>query len=326
MRLRSLFAVVVAALVLSACSSGGGSATASKTVTLVTYDSWALPDDLVAQFEKSSGYQLKVVTAGDAGQLTNKLVLTQGDPLGDVSFGVDNTFLSRATDAHVFADTPTEIDHSAVCVDIDTDWFAAHHLNPPTGFDDLVNPTYKNLMVIPGASTSSPGLAFLLATIASNQNSDAWQTYWQDLIANGAEIVDSWDTAFYNEFTQGGNGGKRPIVVSYDTDPAFAVTDGKSPIKSLLGTCFAQQEYAGVLSNAKNSAGGQAFLTWLQSPGVQKALPENMYVFPSAPGIELPDDWMKFAIEPTSPLTMDPAVINGGRDGWLQEWTDIVTK
>ena len=346
----TITSVLATSLALSGCSLGGGSdeATSKKgsdQVVLVTHDSFNLPKELQAAFEKSSGYRLVIRQSGDAGALTNKLVLTKDDPTGDVAFGVDNTFASRALGADVFADyTPadlpagadafdlpgddgkrlTPVDNGNVCVNVDTTWFDAHHLAPPATLDDLVKPAYKNLFVTPGATTSSPGLAFLLATIA--KYGDAWPDYWKKLLDNGTTVVDGWEDAYSVDFTQGGGKGSRPIVLSYDSSPAFTVADGASTTKALLDTCFTQVEYAGVLAGAKNTEGAQELVDFLLSPDVQAALPDAMYVFPVAKGTALPADWAKFAVQPTQPWTVAPEDIDAHRDEWLRTWSDLVSQ
>src|SRR4051812_2698652 len=152
----------VAGLVLAAALAGcslvgsGQRSAGGKDVVLVTHDAFVLPKPLVAQFDRESGYHLVVHASGDGGTLTNKLVLTQGDPTGDVAFGVDNTFASRALDAGVFAksDVPlppgatqyvipgddgrlAPVDNGNVCVNVDTGWFADHQVAVPRSLDDL---------------------------------------------------------------------------------------------------------------------------------------------------------------------------------------------
>jgi thiamine transport system substrate-binding protein len=317
----------------------------SKDVVLVTHDSFALPKPVIARFERQTGYHLVVHASGDGGTLTNKLVLTQGDPTGDVAFGVDNTFASRALDADVFAKSDVRlppgaqqyvvpgddgrlapVDNGNVCVNIDTGWFADHHLAPPRSFGDLVQPAYHGLLAVPGATTSSTGLAFLLGTIG--KYGDGWVSWWQRLVANGATITDGWSQAYESDFTQGGGHGQDPIVVSYDSSPAFTVPKGgsTSTTKALLDTCFRQVEYAGVLTGAANPAGAKAFVEFLLSPAAQKALPDAMYVFPVRQGTPLPTAWSRFAIQPKHPYAVSPADIAAHRDAWLREWSDIVSR
>jgi thiamine transport system substrate-binding protein len=348
-RPRALAAVALTATVaLGGCSlvSSGGQADDSSTdVVLVTHDSFVLPKPVIAQFEQQTGYHLIVRAAGDGGTLTNKLVLTQGDPTGDVAFGVDNTFASRALDADVFAPYDVHlppgasrylipgddhrlapIDNGNVCVNVDTGWFADHHLAPPRSLDDLVKPEYGGLLAVPGATTSSTGLAFLLGTIG--RYGDGWQAWWQKLVDNDTTLTDGWSQAYETDFTQGGGHGKDPIVVSYDSSPAFTVPKGSSTstTKALLGTCFRQVEYAGVLTGAANPKGAEAFVDFLLSPTVQKALPNSMYVFPVRQGTPLPPAWARFAIQPKHPYDVSPAAISAHRDTWLRQWSDIVSR
>ncbi|HYF71684.1 MAG TPA: thiamine ABC transporter substrate-binding protein [Nocardioides sp.] len=352
--LAPLIAASVLALAASGCSTVGDSSSGDEPdvesgapptrVVLVTHESFALPKPLVRQFEQQSGLELVIRATGDAGILTNKLVLTKGDPLGDVAFGVDNTFASRALEEGVFApyDAPlpagaeeyllpgdddralTPVDNGSVCVNVDDTWFAERDLEPPATLDDLTDPAYEDLFVLPGAATSSPGMAFLLTTIAAY--GDAWPDYWADLMDNGALLTDGWSDAYQVDFTQGGGEGDRPIVLSYDSSPAFTVADGTSTTSALLDTCFRQVEYAGVLDGAANPDGAEQLVDFLLSEQVQAALPESMYVFPVDSSVELPQEWARFAEQPTDPWQVDPSEIDANRDAWLREWSDITSR
>jgi thiamine transport system substrate-binding protein len=348
--IRALTVALTLAVTATACSAVGeksdDEAASSDKVVLVTHDSFFLPKPLVKQFEQESGYDLVVHASGDAGTLTNKLVLTQGDPTGDVSFGVDNTFASRALEAGVFAPYShplpagaadyalagdddqrlTPVDKGNVCVNVDDTWFADHDLAPPKTLDDLTDATYQDLFVLPGAASSSTGMAFLLATIAAY--GEDWPSYWSKLMDNGAKLTAGWSDAYEVDFTQGGGKGDRPIVLSYDSSPAFTVPKGAktSSTSALLDTCFEQVEYAGVLDGAANVDGAEAFIDFLGSPEVQAALPESMYVFPVDSETTLPAEWASYAVQPTDPYTVDPADIAEHRDEWLREWSDITSR
>lgn len=325
-------------------SSGEESGGAGDRVVLVTHDSFNLPDELVADFEERSGLTLEVRPSGDAGTLTNKLVLTRDDPLGDVVFGVDNTFASRALAEGVFAsyapelpagaadhelpgdedDALTPIDTGAVCLNVDDTWYAERDLTPPRTLEDLTDPAYRDQLVLPGAATSSPGMAFLLTTIA--RFGEEWPDYWRDLLDNGARLTGGWSDAYQAEFTQGGGKGDRPLVLSYDSSPAFTVSGGTSTTSALLDTCFEQVEYAGVLEGAENPEGAEQVIDFLLSDEVQAALPDHMYVFPVSTEVELPAAWAKHAPRPEQPWEVDPAEIDANRDAWLREWNDLVSR
>ncbi|MFE0804184.1 thiamine ABC transporter substrate binding subunit [Streptomyces sp. NPDC058812] len=332
-------------------SQGSGD---SKTVTLVSHNSWAVSKDVLAAFEKSSGYKVRVLEDGDAGQAVNKAILTKDNPQGDVFFGVDNTLLSRALDNGLFqpyeakgsdqvlpeyrADQDkhrvTPVTTGDICVNYDKAYFSEHELTPPDSFDDLIKPEYKDLLVTENAGTSSPGLGFLLGT-AAKYGDDGWQDYWKKLKANGVKVVDGWEQAYNEEFS-GSSGGKkakgdRPLVVSYASSPPAEVIyadpqPATAPTGVATGTCFQQVEYAGLLSNAGNTEGGKALLDFLIGKQFQEDMPLNMFVYPVREGAEIPEAFRKFGPEAENPQTMDPAKIADNRDQWVKSWTSLVLK
>ncbi|QBR92581.1 thiamine ABC transporter substrate-binding protein [Nocardioides euryhalodurans] len=352
--MKSSLSVTLVAALLAGCSLTGGSSDEQSTaedgttpgeVVLVTHESFNLPKPLVKQFEEESGLDLEIRSAGDAGALTTRLAVTADNPTGDVAFGVDNTFASRALEEDVFDTLDVElpagaddyvlpgddgqrlapVDNGNVCVNVDATWFEERDLAPPESLDDLADPAYEGLFVTPSALSSSPGLAFLLATVAAY--GEDWPTYWEDLLANDALVVDGWTDAYYGDFTQGGEGGTRPIVLSYDSSPAFTVPKGsdESTTEALLDTCFRQVEYAGVLAGAANPEGGRELVEFLLGEDVQAALPGSMYVFPVRDGVALPEEWAAHAEQPADPYAVDPDEIAANRDAWLEEWRDLVT-
>jgi thiamine transport system substrate-binding protein len=359
---RTLAAGLAAAVLLAGCSTMGGDRATDPqaspdggpgtdgslepgTVVLVTHESFTLPKRLLNGFERETGQQVEVRAAGDAGTLSTKLSLTAGDPTGDVAFGVDNTFASRPLGEGVFdthdaelppgaeaytldegTDRLAPVDVGHVCVNVDRRWFEREGIEPPQELADLTSDPYSDLTVVPGASTSSPGMAFLLATIA--EYGEDWQGYWQELVNNGVKVVDGWSDAYYTDFTAGGGDGQRPIVVSYDSSPAFTVDEktGESTTAALLDTCFRQVEYAGVLEGADNPEGARALVEFLLSDQVQAALPESMYVFPVSDAVDLPEEWAQHAEQPDDPYTVAPEEIAANREQWLTEWTDIITR
>ena len=322
----------------SSAAGGGGE------VTLVTHDSFNMTKEVVAKFQQDTGITLKIIAQGDAGAMVNQLVLTKNKPLGDVAFGVDNTFASRALDEGVFApytspaagtgsatySTATDgrltaVDYSDVCVNVDQKWFAGKNIQPPTSYEDLTKPEYKDLFVVPSPATSSPGLAFLLGTIA-HFGADKWQAYWQQLKDNGVKITAGWNDAYTVDFSGSTGKGDRPLVLSYASSPPFeaAAGDTAAPTAALLDTCFRQIEYVGVLEGAQNPVGAQKVVDWMLSNGFQAAVPEQMYVYPVDVHTALPADWKKFAPVATAPAEMDPAEITANRESWISAWSDLM--
>jgi len=329
-----------------ATASAAPEQTPGGTVTLVTHDSFALADGLLEKFTQKTGYEVEVVQPGDAGALVNQLVLTKDAPLGDVVYGVDNAFASRAITEGVFepyqpqgdaaADTVgfavaedtegllTAIDFGDVCVNADTRWFAKKGLELPTTLDDLTKPEYEDLLVVPNAVTSSPGFAFLLATVGAK--GDSWPSLWEELVDNGVKVADGWSDAYFTDFSGGGGNGPRPLVVSYASSPPSTIPEGKEEptTVALLDTCFRQVEYAGVLAGAKNPDGARALLDFLLSFEVQVDIPYSMYMYPVSADVTLPAEWTRFAPLAQQPFEVPAAEISAKRELWLEQWSRTV--
>jgi thiamine transport system substrate-binding protein len=263
--------------------------------------------------------------------MVSKAVLTAGNPEGDVMWGVDNTFLSAAQDGEIFDGAPSVVNFGDVCINYDIAWFTDKGIDPPATLSDLLLPEYRDLLVVENPSTSSPGLAFLLATIAEFGD-DAWQSYWTDLRANGVEVVDSWDSAYYERFSgAGGSSGDRPLVVSYGSSPPAEVVFADPPVDTAPTgvseqTCFRQQEYAGVLRGSKHPAEASTLVQFLLSEPFQREMPLTLFVFPVSDNVELPEVFTKYAFISTNPHTMDPERIAANRQQWQDQWNEIVLR
>ncbi|MGW4998267.1 thiamine ABC transporter substrate-binding protein [Streptomyces hydrogenans] len=341
---------------LAACSTedvrdaaGKSGAPVPKTVTLVSHDSFNASKEVLAEFTKQTGFTVKVLKAGDAGEAVNKEILTKGSPQGDVFFGVDNTLLSRAVDNGIFETYEakgldrvpetfkldkrvTPIDTGDICVNYDKKYFADKKLAPPQSFDDLAKPAYKDLLVVENPERSSPGLGFLLGTIAQYGN-EGWQDYWSKLKANGVKTVDSWELAYNQEFSGSAGGkeakGDRPLVVSYASSPPVEVLYAEpqpkeAPTGVSTGTCFRQIEFAGLLNGAKNPEGGKALIDFLISKKFQDDMPLQMFVNPVAKDATLPELFTKHGVVVEKPETMAPEKIAEKREAWIQQWSSLL--
>ncbi len=320
------------------------------TITLVTHDSFAVSKSVLAAFTKQTGITVKILQAGDAGAALNQVILTKSNPIGDVFFGVDNTFLSRALDAGVFTrysppalgDVPTEYQLDAVaptslrsitatCASTTTSGGSrSKHVAVPKTLDDLTKPAYKGRLVVENPATSSPGLAFELATIA-RFGTDGWQDYWSKLRANDVKVDDGWESAYDGDFTQGANQGTYPLVVSYASSPPAAVYYSKpqpktSPIGTMLDSCFRQVEFAGVVKGTEHGAAARKLVDFMLSTRFQEDIPLQMFVFPVRDGTKLPVLFTKFADVAPSPLTLPAAEIGAHRDAWIEQWTNTVLR
>ena len=312
------------------------------TVTLISHDSFNLSDGTLAEFEAQTGVTVELLEVGDTGTLVAEAILTKDAPLGDVLFGIDNTFLQRGLDAGIFlryespalAGVPedfqldsrnrvTPVDYGDVCVNF---WKDAVPWEPVT-LDELTFPEFADQLVVQHPETSSPGLAFLLATIAAF--GDGWELYWEDLRNNGVTVTAGWEDAYYGEFVAGG--GDRSMVVSYASSPPAEVIYADPPTDTaptgvITESCYRQIEFAGILSGTDNEAGAQALIDFMLSETWQNDVPLNMFVYPVIESATLPPEFVEHTAVPTHPLMLDPAEIEANRDAWTERWVEIVLR
>jgi thiamine transport system substrate-binding protein len=342
---KALAVLGAVALVLAGCGGGGS----PKDVVLVTHDSFAISPAVKKAFERESGLKLRILKAGDAGEVVTRALLTAGNPEGDLLFGVDNNLLQRALDGDVFTpyESPelgtvdpsleldpehrvTPIDRGDVCLNYDKSWFRDNDLAPPRNLAALTLPRYRGLTVAENPATSTPGLAFLLASVA--EFGDRWQGYWRKLRANDVLVVDGWEEAYEARFSgAAGSHGDRPIVVSYASSPPAEVIfrtprPTTAPTGVVEDSCFRQIEFAGVLRGAKNEDGARELVDFMLAKRFQQDIPLQMFVFPARSDATLPPEFVKYAFVPAHPLELKPAEIEANRERWVDQWTDIVVR
>jgi thiamine transport system substrate-binding protein len=368
--MKSLSAILVMALLTGACAPGASpapsspmpgetspaapspgaptptAATGPTEVTLMTHESFAISDEVLAELERDHGIRLRVLASGDAGLVVNQAILARGAPLADVLFGVDNTFLSRALEAGIFepyrspllADVPAElqldpegrvtpIDYGDVCLNYDRAAFD-DALPPPASLEELLDERYRGMVVVPNPATSSPGLAFLLATVA--QFGDGWRDFWAGLRDNDVLVTSGWSDAYYGHFSAAGD-GDRPIVLSYATSPVAEVYFAEEPLDEaptgvIEAGCFRQVELAGILAGTQRREQAEQVIDFMLSQSFQEDVPLNMFVFPASGAAELPQVFEDNAAVITEPLTMAPDEIAERREQLITEWTDVVLR
>jgi thiamine transport system substrate-binding protein len=330
-------------LLLSACAPKG-----PATLTIMTHDSFAISEDVVTAFETANNVDVVFLQSGDAGTMLNKAILAKDAPLADVMFGVDNTFLSRALEVDIFdayqspvlSDVPggfvldasfaaLPVDYGDVCINYDKKYFAENDVAVPASFEDLVKPEYNGLLVVENPATSSPGLAFMLATRA--YFGDGFLDYWQSLKDNGVVVVDGWETAYYSNFSASSGQGNQPMVISYASSPAAEVFFAsepltESPTASIVapGMCFRQIEFIGILTNGKNRELAEKFVDFMLSKQFQEDMPLNMFVYPVNQTAQLPEVFVLHAqvADRSASITYDEIAAN--RDAWIEAWTEVM--
>jgi thiamine transport system substrate-binding protein len=321
------------------------------TLTVMTHDAFAASADVVAAFEQANGVEVVFLKSGDAGEALNKAILAKDAPLADIFFGVDNTFLSRALEAGIFepydspalATIPAEFqldatrqllpaDYGDVCLNYDKAWFEAQGLPVPAALEDLLKPEYNGLLVVENPATSSPGLAFLLATVAGFGD-PGYLDYWRGLRDNGLVVADDWNTAYLTNFSGSSGRGPQPLAVSYASSPAAEVFYADPPVEAAPtaavlgpGACFRQVEFVGILKGTPNRALAEKFVDFMLGVQFQQDIPLQMYMYPVNPAAQLPDVFTQWAPLARQPAALDPATIAANRDRWIAAWTDAVLR
>jgi thiamine transport system substrate-binding protein len=343
--MKKLFVLILVAATIAACAP----VIDDGVLTVMTHDSFAVSEDIVTAFEEEHSVDVVFLKSGDAGSATNKAVLSVGTPLADVFYGVDNTFLSRALEGDIFepyespllADIPDEleldaehralpVDYGDVCLNYDIAYFADRGLTPPASLEDLLMPQYASMLIVQNPATSSPGLAFLFATIG-HFGEDGYLQYWEGLVANDVKVVNDWETAFYTEFSRWG--GERPIVVSYSSSPPvdliFAEEPMDAPVTAAVvsdGSCFRQIEFVGILRGTQKRQLAEAWVDYMLSPAFQSDMPLQMFVFPVNPLADLAPEFSNFLVEPGETAFVSPDAIAANREAWIEAWTETVLR
>lgn len=322
-----------------------------RSLTVMTHDSFTVSEEVVAEFEAEHNAKIQFLKVGDTGTALNKAILSKESPLADVFYGVDNTFLSRALtegifeeyDSPLLMDIPTgfkldatnrtlPVDYGDVCLNYDRNWFEENNLQPPQTLDDLLKPEYKSLLIVQNPATSSPGLAFLLATIG-HFGAEGYLDYWQNLVANDVKIVNDWESAYYTEFSGSSGQGPRPIVVSYNSSPAFEVLYAETPpdeppTAAIVtdDTCFRQIEFVGILSGTQNRDLAEKWVDYMLSPRFQEDMPLQMFVFPVNPYATLDPAFVQYLEIPEQVAYVSPEEIAANREQWIRQWTEAVLR
>lgn len=335
--------LIIAVFLIAACGSGPAS------LVVMTHDSFAISEETIAAFEEENNIDVVFLPSGDAGSALNRAILVKEAPIADILYGIDNTFLSRAIGEDLFdaytspllieipdafklddQNRVVPIDYGDVCINYDKRFFRENNLGIPTSLDDLANPEYANLLVVENPATSSPGLAFMLATIAE-YGEQGYLDFWAGLKDNGVVIVNDWGTAYYTNFSGSVGQGNQPMVVSYGTSPAAEVifSEGElseSPTASLVGRnmCFRQIEFAGILKGSKNRALAEKFIDFMLSTHFQEDIPLNMFVFPVNKDAYIPQEFLGHIQIPDHPAVIDIDEIAKSRELWIEAWRELM--
>lgn len=309
-----------------------------RRVTLVTDESWELPRELRAAFERQTELRLVHRKVGRTpAELVEELAKRKGKPFGEVIAGIDTATAARALASGTLAPyTSPEankgqqrfsvdkqqrlsaVDLQTVCVNVDDDWFAERDETPPERAADLTEPAYRRLLAVPSPQTTAEGTGFLLGSVA-REGDGGWRPFWSRLKDNGVQILASTGEV-RAAYTAAGEKGDRPLVVGSATMPGELSDSDEATTSVLDDSCHQQVRYAGVLAEANNAQRAGMLLDFLLTQQFQQAVPEAFGTYPVREGVELPDGWDELAAHPTDATTLPARDADAGRKAWVERW------
>jgi thiamine transport system substrate-binding protein len=338
-RLSAAAAAVLLTFSAAAAMATPGIETEAELV-IYAYDSfvaeWGPAPLVIPKFEERHGVTVTVLSVGDAGQVLNRAILEKDNPQADIVLGIDSNMLSRALEEEVLQPyrspnldvIPGQLifDSTHAVTPFDYGYFAFVYdsdalEDPPGSLEELTDPRFRKRVIVQDPRTSSPGLGFLLWTIAVY--GEEYLEYWKRLQPNLLTITDGWDTA-YGMFTS----GEAPMVLSYTTSPAYHVEyEQTERYRALLfeeGN-YLQIEGMGILKGAPHPELARRFIDFILTEDFQAEIPLTNWMYPVDPRVATPDSF-RFAPKPERALQLPAAEIRNNRDRWINAWVKQVSR
>jgi thiamine transport system substrate-binding protein len=344
----------------SECSSTGPTDFAGQELRVLDHGAFRFIRPL---FENQTGARLIQLRGDDAGTALQQAIDSKGNPVADVIFGIDNALFFRAARAGILEpyasprlehlDLPrqrlddfrynghllaTPVDHGFINVNYDARLAQEHEAEKlPTTLHDLARPEWARQFVTQDPRTSTPGLGFLIATVATFGETGPYTylDYWRDLLRNGVLITSGWTEAYVVHFSAGygqwedGFVGDRTIVTSYTTSPALEAYfgDGTPPSVSLEPPrgVFHQVETVAILRCTQQLPLARTFVDLLLGPEFQGQTSERMAMYPVARNASVIHTFPTLA---TPPAQLDPAPftsaqLDAGLARWVEAWANL---
>ena len=325
------------------------------TLTIVTYDIIAISDDVLADFTAQTGYDVNILATDDAGGILENLLLTKEAPQADLALGLDNTYLQTALDNCLLAPhsaTLPDLDSQAlapyngkmavpfdqgyVCLNADIEALEGNNISFPTTLEELTDDAWKGRTAFPSPTTSSPGRAFMTATIDYFEQTSTMSAmeWWSAMADNDAIFTTGWTEAYEVHYSGGygvweaGYIGDAWLTVSYCHSPGVeAFYGGNYTISKAIDidrTSFHQVEYAAKVNGGGSSDAVDAFIEFLLSDEINKNMPENNYMYSVLEGEDLPveNGYRHHSPVPSNPAEISTERIDEEMEDWLMEWRD----
>jgi thiamine transport system substrate-binding protein len=343
MKKHAILSLVLAVLLLPSVVFGQAKtespASIVNEITVYTYDSfiseWG-PGPIVAPaFEQKTGIKVNLVSVGDGGELLQKVLLEKNNPKADVVVGFANDILHEVLASDLFISyRSSEMDRIPESLHFDPSFtllpfnygnfafvYDAEKIQlPPQSLEDLLDPKWKNKVILIDPRTSSVGMGLLQWTIAIY--GEDYLSWWERIKPNTLTIADGWSSG-YGLFTQ----GEAPLVISYTTSPVYHVMYENTD--RYQAAVFAQGHLAviegvGILKSSKHPDQARLFVDFLLSDA-QEAIAIANIMYPVNTNTPLPEAF-DAAPKPPVSLRLDADRVAKNRDRWLTEWVEVMSR
>ena len=359
--------IVVMLLLMIPFSGCIGNEEQDNELVIITYDVLALTDDMIQQFENESGLSVTLVKLDDAGSILDYLIQNEGTENIDLAIGLDNTYLQTAINRGVLTEHQANIlsasssqntpiseaallpysgslavpfDMGYVCLNYDTSIVDGENMTVPTNLWNLTEEEWRGKVAIPSPISSSPGRAFMLATLDyfsySEDSSDSFKQWWSAMEENDVIVTSGWTEAYETHYTGGygewteGYIGDAHITVSYCHSPGVESWYNENWTKSasldLPQSSFFQVEYATAVTGGNVEAASE-FIDYLLSEQVNSQMPEQNLMYSVLEGEDLPtaNGYRYHSTVPSEPAEISMQEIAENMESWLQQWNSAMT-
>ena len=330
--------VATASLIAAPSAEGGGidGAGAQEPVLIYTYDVFPEPLEtaVVEHMADAHGVEVIFERFQETGGILSQLRREGDETPADVVIGLDNTYADEILNTELFAFYRPEdlslVDQSLLSDELPVVPFDYGHImlnydsealdDPPETWEELTDERFRDSIILMDPRTASPGRNFLLFTVAYF-GEDGFLDYWRRLSPNILTFTATWSEG-YGLYTQ----GEAPIVLSYDTSPAYHIAfEETERYRNLIlsDSAYAQVEYAGLVAGSDRREDAGLVIDYLVSQEFQNQVPLNQFMYPINPNASLPEAFDETA-RASEIINLDVGRVAENFDEWLGAWEEIM--
>lgn len=294
---------------------------AAAATTLVIYayssfvSSWGVGPTLVKKFKATCQCEVKLVDAGNGGEMISRLKLEKSHLDADVIVGIDENFLPRLKDELGWKQNFTAFEKGPFAFVYNSTIVK----NPPASLDDLLKPEWKGSIALEDPRLSTVGLGFLLWVLKEKGTTEGFE-YLRKFKTQIKTISPSWDLA-YGLFKK----KQAKLVFSYWSSPAYHIQEEKNldfKAAAFSGGHYAQTEYMTIVPTTKNKILAEKFLEFMRLPPAQEEIPRLNFMYPVTTGTKLTPAFLKLGTVKVLPSFSEKEVKENLGE-WLKKWREI---